>query len=244
MNNEQFIEQFKSADYLPKGYCPWPDLISPDVEQMGKDMDGWIDKDYTFLTEKQREKYKKMRLHYCTARTAPHAVYEQIIPCNRFMLFHVVMDDQLEHATPDEYRYRRERYMEIIRGGDPKPEEDALFHHLALLRDEHKAYMPAEWMDRFIEAFYRTFKYGIEIEGPYKSASIPPPLVVYKVIREHSILMYPYQSWAEIETGFTLPQSYGNIRVIQRFRSLIEFIIAWQNDFHSFPKEIAKSRSV
>ncbi len=33
--------------------------MNPNVEQMGKDMDSWIDNDYTFLTELQKARYKK-----------------------------------------------------------------------------------------------------------------------------------------------------------------------------------------
>jgi hypothetical protein len=237
-------EQYKSTDYLPKGYYPWPDIINPHVVQMGKDMDSWIDNDYTFLTEKQREKYKKMRLHACTARTAPHASYEQVIPCNRFLLFHVVMDDQLEHFSPAENEQLRERLTAILRGDDPRPDENALYHQMALLRDEHKAYMPAEWMERYAESFYRTFRYGIEVETPYKAATSPPPLVLFKAIREYSVLMYSYLDWAEIQTGFTLPNHLAEHPIIQRFRALTSRVIAWQNDFHSLQKEMAKQTEV
>jgi predicted metal-dependent phosphoesterase TrpH len=95
-------EDFNPQDYLPQGCYPWPDLINPNIAQMEIDMNNWIDHDYTYLSEKARRKYKKMGFHLCTARMIPKASYEQTIPCNRFVLNFVVMDDQMEFATIEE----------------------------------------------------------------------------------------------------------------------------------------------
>ncbi|WP_257667925.1 terpene synthase family protein [Parapedobacter tibetensis] len=237
-------EEYNPSDYLPLNCYPWPNLINPHVDQMGKDMDAWIDNDYTFLTEKQREKYKKMRLHACTARMVPQASYEQAMPCNRFMLFHVAMDDQLEHAPLEEIEHQRERFTAILKGDNLAPGENGLYRHAALLRDEYLVFMPAEWMERFTEDFYRTTRYGIEVETPYKKATRPPSLALFKAIREYSVNMYPYLCWAEIQTGFVLPKHIAEHSILQRLRALMVRVIAWQNDFHSLPKELAKKTEV
>ena len=138
-------EEYNSKDYLPRGHYPWPDLINPHAEQMGKDMDGWIDNDYTFLTEKQRGIYKKMKLHMCTARMWPNLTYEQTIPCNRFMLQYVALDDQVENSSLEEIQQLRIRCVDILRGDQPRPEENALYQHMALIRDEFRALMPDIW---------------------------------------------------------------------------------------------------
>ncbi|MDR6527526.1 hypothetical protein J2787_002918 [Chryseobacterium rhizosphaerae] len=235
---------YKSADYLPLGYYPWPDLINPHVDQMGRDMDFWIDNDYTFLTEKQREKYKRMKLQYRTARMLPQASYEQVLPCNKFMLFYIVLDDQLEHASLEEIEYQRDRFTAILKGDNPGPDENGLYRHVALLRDEYLAFMPAEWMERFIEDFYRATRYGIEVETPYKAAARPPSLALFKAIREYSVLMYPYLCWTEILPGFVIPKHISEHSVFQRIKALMVRVVAWQNDFHSLPKELAKKTEV
>jgi hypothetical protein len=244
MTTEQFKEQYSSANYLPVDYYPWPNLINPHVEQMGRDMDSWIDKDYTFLTEKQREKYKKMRLHYCTARMVPNLSYEHVMPCNKFMLFYVVVDDQLEYAPIEEIEHQCERLTAILKGDDPRPDENGMYLHAALIRDEYRAFMPEEWMERFIEDFYRTFRYGIGVETPYKAATRPPSLVLFKAIRQHSVLMYPYLCWAEIQPGLVLPKHIAEHPIMQHIKNLMVRVIAWQNDFHSLPKEIAHKTEV
>ncbi|HEY8959313.1 terpene synthase family protein [Chitinophaga sp.] len=238
-------EEFNPRDYLPLNYYPWPNRVNPHLEQMGKDMESWIDNDYNFLTPKQIAKYKKMRLHACTAWMWPDLTYEQTIPCNRFMLQYVVLDDQLEDLSLEEKQLQRIRCMEILNGAPPLPEENAIYQHLALIRDEFRAFMPEIWMKRFIRYFYLTFRYGIEVEHSYKAANQPPPsFVVYKAIREYAVLMYPYLVLGEIESGLVLPDHIVDHCVFQRMMTLMVRIIIWQNDIHSLPKELAKGTEV
>lgn len=237
-------EEYNSKDYLPRGHYPWPDLINPHAEQMGKDMDGWIDNDYTFLTEKQRKTYKRMRLHMCTARMWPDLTYEQSIPCNRFMLQYVALDDQVENSSLEEMQQLRTRCVDILRGAQPKPEENALYQHMALIRDEFRALMPDIWVERFIYYFYQSFRYGIELEYPYKIAQRPPSLTLFKTIREYSVLMRPYLILGEIESGLVLPEHIFEHIVVQKMISHLTLVVAWQNDIHSLPKEMAKGTEV
>lgn len=237
-------EEYHSKDYLPRGHYPWPDLINPHAEQMGKDMDGWIDNDYTFLTEKQRETYKKMRLHMCTARMWPDLTYEQTIPCNRFMLQYVALDDQVENSSLEEIQQLRIRCVDILKGDQPRADENALYQHMALIRDEFRALMPDLWVERFIYYFYQSFRYGIELEYPYKIAQRPPSLTLFKTIREYSVLMRPYLILGEIESGLVLPEHIFEHIVIQKMISHMTLVVAWQNDIHSLPKEMAKGTEV
>lgn len=234
MTPEQFIPQ----EYLPQGYYPWPDLINPHFEQMGIDMNNWIDTDYSYLSEKSRMKYKKMGFNLCTARMVPKASYEQTIPCNRFVLNFVVMDDQMEFATLEEKIYDCDRGIEILQGAQPLPGENGIFQHLALIRDEYKAFMPSVWLERFTENLSRCFKYGVQEETPYKLARRVPPLDYFMILREYSVNMYPYLYWADIEAGFVLPKFIEEHPVIQRLRALTSRIEAWQNDFYSLRKEL------
>jgi hypothetical protein len=243
INNMQ-PEEFKSSYYLPLNYYPWPNLVNPHIEQMGRDMDYWIDNDYTFLTDVQRERYKKMRLHACTARMWPDLTYEQTIPCNRFMLQYVILDDQLEHSSFQEIQQQRIRCTAILKGEQPGPDENALYQHLAIIRDEFRAFMPEIWMERFINYFYKSFRYGIELEYSFKVTKQAPSLTLYKVIREYSVLMHPYLILGEIESGLVLPNHIIEHPIIQRIISLIVRVVAWQNDIHSLPKEMAKGTEV
>lgn len=237
-------EEFKSSNYLPLNYYPWPNLVNSHIEQMGRDMDSWIDNDYTFLTDEQKVKYKKMRLHACTACMWPDLTYEQAIPCNRFMLQYVVLDDQLEDSSLQEIQQQRIRCTAILKGDEPGPDENALYQHLAILRNEFRAFMPEIWMERFIYYFYQSFRYGIELEYSFKVTNLPPSLSLFQVIREFSVLMRPYLIFGEIESGLVLPNHIIEHPVMLKIISLIVRVVAWQNDIHSLPKEMAKGTEV
>lgn len=231
-------EQFNPQEYLPLGYYPWPDLLNPNVAQMEIDMNTWIDHDYAYLPESARRKYKKMGFHLCTARMVPTATYQQTIPCNRFVLNFVVMDDQMEFATIEEKKRDCDRAIQILQGAIPTSDENGMFQHLALIRDEYKSFMPSEWMERFIENLSRCFKYGVQEETSFKLAKQIPSLDYFMILREYSVNMYPYLYWADIETDFVLPKEIEQHPVIQRLRALTSRIEAWQNDFYSLRKEL------
>jgi len=180
----------------------------------------------------------------CTARMWPDLTYEQTIPCNRFMLQYVALDDQVEHSSLEEIQQLRTRCVDILRGAEPKPEENALYQHMALIRDEFRALMPDIWVERFIYYFYQSFRYGIELEYPYKIAQRPPSLTLFKTIREYSVLMRPYLILGEIESGLVLPEHIFEHIVVQKMISHMTLVVAWQNDIHSLPKEMAKGTEV
>jgi hypothetical protein len=62
----------------------------------------------------------------------PHLTYEQAIPCNRFMLQYVVLDDQVEDSLPEEVEHLRTRCTAILRGDQPTSEENALYQHISI----------------------------------------------------------------------------------------------------------------
>lgn len=238
------IEEYYSGNYLPLNFYPWPNLQSPYVEQMGRDMDGWIDNEYTFLTPEQKKRYKKMRLHACTACMWPTLTYEQSIPCNRFMLQYVVLDDQVEHSSLEEIQYLRDRCTAILRGAPVRADENALYQHMALIRDEFRAFMPPNWLNRFADCFYIATRYGIELEHSFKAAKQPPSLLLFQTIREYCVLMHPYLLFGEIASGLILPDHIYEHIVMKKIMSHIVRVVAWQNDIHSFPKEVAKDTEV
>jgi len=238
-------DEYSSTTYLPYGCYPWPNLVSPHLKRMGRDMEHWIDTDYTDLTGSARETYKRMRLHACTAHMLPTTSYEQIVPCNRFMLLYVVVDDQLENATFDEVERRTRRIVKIMREDKPPDAYDnGIDRQTAHIREEHGAYLPAHWMEWFIDEWEYTLIYGVGAETPYKLAHRPPPLATFLTLRETSVLMFPYLCWADIESGFVMPPHIRRHPIIARLRSLITRVIFLQNDIHSYPKEANKDSEV
>jgi hypothetical protein len=179
-----------------------------------------------------------MGLHLCAARMAPTTSYEKLIPCVRLAVQFVVLDDQLEFSTREETKQCLDRIIEIVKGAEPLPDENGTFHQMAILRDEFAAFMPPTWMAQFIRNLQRVMKYGIMDEMPYKISGSTPPLEYFMVLREYCVLMYPYYLWAAIESDFVLPDYIDEHPVMMRLMALACRLEAWQNDFHSYAKEI------
>jgi hypothetical protein len=238
------IEQYKAQDYLPYGYYPWPNLINPHRSQVEQEYYHWIDTAYLDITKRQREKYKKQRVDLCAARIAPTCAYKQLRSCARFMLQFVTLDDQLEFSTREEAKQALDRAVEIFDGATPAPHENGSFQQMAVIRDECGELMPPEWMEQFSRELYRVSKYGAEEEGALKLRKRTPPLAYYLVLREYSVLMYPFFLWAAMETNFVLPEYIDEHPVMQRLLALGSRIIGWQNDFHSLLKEMGLTSEV
>lgn len=240
MTDKQFIEQFDGSTYLPKGYYPWTDAINPHVEQMGKEMDEWIDTDYTVLPQKVREKYKKMVLHDCMARMTPYLSEDKIRPLNRFMLYLTSFDDQHELCSSAGLEECCKRMMEIMDGDAPGPEERGWYSQLALVRDEMEVIMPGIWMQRFTEELSDFVLYGMGGEVPFKTVKHTPSLANYLAFREYSIGMRPFLIAAEWMLSDALPEVIARHPVLRRLLALAARIVAWQNDIHSLRKEYGK----
>ncbi|WP_257667924.1 terpene synthase family protein [Parapedobacter tibetensis] len=235
-------EQFNPQDYLPFGHYAWPNDVNPHIEQMGEDQALWIDTDYTYLSEEHRKKYKRMNLHYCIGRMYPYASYEGVTPCSRFVLFQTAFDDSLEFLTKEEVCRYGERLVTIFKGAQPTPEEHGLFRQAAIIRNEYRAVMPDEWLERFIEGFiegfHRVTKYGAAEEMPYKNSGTVPSLAYFQILREYSVLCIPYLYMVDVEFNSVLPKDIDEHPVIQRLRVLVSRLVGWQNDFHSLMKEL------
>ncbi|SFZ95964.1 hypothetical protein SAMN05216324_11473 [Chryseobacterium limigenitum] len=237
-------EDYNPSNYLPQGYYPWPDKINPNVEQMGIDYRSWIDTDYVYLSENIRERYKSMNLHRCSARMYPYASYERVTPMHRYVVFHTIFDDQLEYATEEEVSRYCDRLVAIFRGDSLTPEDPGYFIQAAKIRDEFRAFMPDEWMKRLADTFYTVTRYGAQEEATYKATQTVPSLALFKVLREYSIVIFPYFYLVDAEFHTFLTEEVERHPVIQRVRSVWSRIIAWQNDIQGLKKELSKDTEV
>lgn len=240
MTTEEFIEQFNAADYLPIGYYPWPDTINPHVEQMGKDVDQWIDTDYVSWPEKIKKKYRKMVLHDVSARMLPYVSENKMRPFNRFLFFLTSFDDQHELLSVEELEQCRKRMMEILDGDMPTQEEKGWYSQLALIRDEANEFMPELWMKRFAQELSDFVQYGMGGEVPFKVSRTFPSTAHFMTFREFSIGMRPCLIAAEFMLADVLPDIIANHPVLRRLLALAARIVAWQNDIHSLRKEYGK----
>ncbi|MFD2033974.1 terpene synthase family protein [Belliella marina] len=163
---------------------------------------------------------------------------------HRYVVFHTIFDDQLEYATKEEVSYYCKRLVAIFRGDSLAPGDPGYFNQAAVIRDEFRAFMPEEWMKRLADTFYTVTRYGALEEVTYKANQTVPSLALFKVIREYSIVIFPYFYLVDAQVNLVLTEDVERHPVIQRVRSLWSRIIAWQNDIQGLKKELSKDTEV
>ncbi len=241
---ESEVKHFEQPYALIFEY-PWPDLVNPHFDQMKEDLESWLDTDFTFLSVKTRESYKRMGLHGATARMLAIApTYEHASACNRFMIWITTFDDYCGLCTVEEVDDIHKRIMGILKGNQPLPDAHPHDKIMAQIRDEYLAVTSPEWLETFTFFMDRYIKYGMRAEAPYKTTGTFPPRNYYMIFREYSIAMYAYEPWAELGLGFVLPKEISAHPVIQRIQALTCRIMSWQNDVYSLKKEIARKGEV
>lgn len=165
--------------FFPLGYYPWTDDISSNVELMKQAADDWYDSAYLFLSADAKEKYKSQMLHVAAARMTTEALSipcEQIRPCNRWMIWIALFDDTYGACSMEELEKIAIRVISVLKGRNPESHEEGLFHEAAIMRDEFMSFLPAEWMDRFVESMSTYIKYGLTEGCQYsRQGKIPPP---------------------------------------------------------------------
>ncbi|REC76810.1 hypothetical protein DRF60_13040 [Chryseobacterium elymi] len=232
-------QEFDSKNFIPLNYYPWPAVTSKFIDRLGKEEWNYIDKDFTFVSEKTREKYKHIKLFDVLARMQGYLSWEQILPCTRFLFWQTFIDDQYDHDNIPKLERLRKRVVEVLQGDKVRSGEFGLLNQVALTRDEFKACTTPEWMERFIHDTSEYILYGVEEESLYRARNEEiPSIEKYALIRQYSIGMYPHYDFVELGVDFPLAAQVINHPVIQRIRMLAVQITIWQNDIHSLKKEM------
>ncbi|EJL71408.1 terpene synthase family protein [Chryseobacterium populi] len=235
-------EDFDPKKYLPLGYYPWPDLINKHVEEMEPHEAHWIETDFSFVSEKLQEKYKKIALYNVVSRMQPYHTREQLLACTRLLFWHTFIDDQYEHSPVSELKKIRERMVAIMQGDQVRSDENGVFQQIAISRDELNAFAPQEWMQRLINDMDEYIHFGVEEEIYYREHNKLPTFANYSLFREYSIGMYPHYTLVEIGLDFPINAALLRHPVVQRARHLASRITIWENDIHSIRKDLYTER--
>lgn len=232
MNQQHFNIQ-------PSGY-PWPYEVGPFANDFNEEQAQWIDTDYTFMSERTREKYKRHGLAEATSWMFPAADTRELLrPMVRFMIWLTLYDDYYEVCPVHELAVIRDHIMDVMMGAAPRTNDIGLIRQVALSREEFLPFVNDEWLERWAKSFYCYTTYGIMEETPYKLKREFPTLNNLLLIREYSISMYTYGEPVEPSIHFIVPKHIIDHPVIQRLKMLMCRIMAIQNDFASLSKELA-----
>ncbi len=224
---------------------PWPHEVAPFSQSFYQEQNDWIDKDYQFLSEATRAKYRKHNLVEAASYMFPSVTtIEQMRPLARFELWLTVYDDYYELCPVNKLADIRDHIMDIMMGAKPKPDDIGLMRQVAADRQEFLPYVNDNWFQRWTKSFHDYTTYGIMEETPYKLKKEFPTLHNLLLIREYSISMYPFGDPVEPSINYIVPDFISEHPVIKRLKLLMCRIMAIQNDFASLEKEMARDTEV
>ena len=249
MNTLSMSEQELYAHFqnMPRPKYPFPDMINPFAQEMREIYYHWIDTDYTFHSEKAREKHKRHVLTDIASRGFPFLkTLDELFPIASYAANGAMMDDYFDRCTHDEMCIVRERSMALLNGQDQEePRDHGIFHQFYLLRQRAiKCGIPEHLYEKFIASIHNVLL-GYQDEKRYMSMNVPPPLPVYLILREDTSGGLPFCKYVAMQKDFrSLPDTVLEHTHILRLHTLAALMIGIHNDIISLPKEVNRPGDV
>lgn len=198
---------------------------------MEEKISGWVNRYYAFLPEKVKKKYTQTGMGHAGGCMFPRANKAQLTAICRFYIWAFTIDDTFEFATVEEIEVIRNKAMAILRGS-MMVQRDELYEQLPVLRQELVSMGSELWVERFCHSLNVYFD-GLKAEIPYRKSLQFPSFGEFVNIREKAVNVYPLVDFAEVITGFVLPDEIRQHPSIRRLSQLTCHILSWANDYFS-----------
>jgi glycolate oxidase len=227
-------------------HYPFPNEVSPYAARLKEEMDQWLTNGFSSLPADLRNKYKSSNLCNAVARSFPRtATYEQLRATGRYLLWATMAEDQHKHTSAGTLKDLCACITAIFRGEATHADDDGIYHHAAITRQEFLALAPFEgWIERFIESFTDYYMNGLVEAQRLMTSGQFAPLPLFTLIRQRSLGSYPYLALMEITGGPVLPVEAVNLPVVARIQSLVARLLTWQNDLFSAQRKKDSSERV
>ena len=242
LSEQQLFDKFAS---FPRPRYPFPDMVSPAMEELVQEYYGWIEQDYQFHTPQARERHKSHRLSDFAARTMPHLSLAELRPLARYASTGAMMDDYYDRTGTDDWATIRARIMALLTGEADRDPGPGIEHQFFMMRQDALAIdMPARLHQRYIAALNEVLV-GYQDEKRWVAANQPPPLPVYFSVREPTSGVIPFAYYVAMQKDFReLPDDVLDHWVMRRLRQLSARMVGMHNDLISLPKELARDGDV
>lgn len=158
--------------------------------------------------------------------------------CTWMFLRDDLLDDPNYFRRPERLATLDARFLEILRGAEPKRDDTRLSITLATLRDRLRPKVPAAlWMRRFIRSVREHFESTLW-ETINRAQEIVPDLKTYNRMRPITGGMDVDTDFIEISTGIYLPTEIHDHHVVRALKRLSSLSVCWTNDLFSLKKEL------
>lgn len=209
---------------------------NPHAAEMDNDIITLIADNYSFLSEKARDKYRNTHIGYCAGCIFPKAGRTHLEAICRVFMWTFAVDDKFEWSAPAVIEEIGDAALRVLLGNKPAV-ETPLFNALPEMREQLLAIAGKEWLEkRFCKSLASYFS-GLAEESHYRSSGIYPDMNTYLDIRLRSVNVDIMTNLAEVITAGQLPDSVIGHPVIREIELLVCRILIWCNDLFSVDEE-------
>lgn len=220
---------------IPEIYCPFPDEISPHLEDATAHTQEWAQK--MGLIDEPSSKIAI--LSYFAGRMYPKAPPEILRLCNDWNCWGFLLDDVTDPLGPDEMQHVQQPLLAVLDGEAPGPYQEPLARALADIHHRASARMHPTWSERFVEHHRELFA-GFQWEAHNREANTIP---------DHQAFIRNRQEFCGGKIVFDLTEvamdsSSLSTDVYQReavrgLREAVLNVTAWTNGVYSLRRELA-----
>ncbi|PWI65677.1 hypothetical protein PCL_06882 [Purpureocillium lilacinum] len=245
MSKDKELRIYHELRDWPRPAYPFPDLVSPFIEDLADEYYEWIDADCQFESRSAREAHKRHRLTDIAARAFPSLTIDELRPIARFTAFLAILDDIMDHSDPNELNNVKRRILAILNGDEQTLPQRGFYRQIHAIRQEClDCSMPIHLFDEFVSSIVELM-IGYAREKTYNAKNEPPPFSVYQSIRRQTSGGLCYAKYLCIHGNYrNLPGEVFSHPAVLRMHDLIARIIGYHNDFISLPKELSREGDV
>jgi 5-epi-alpha-selinene synthase len=221
---------------------PFASAMNEHAEEVHVETVEWARESGLISTEEAYRQALEGRLGWLAGYFHPTARRETLRLISDWCTWMFLRDDLLDDPNyfrhPERLATLDTRFLDILRGAEPKKDDTRLSVALATLRDRLTPKVPAAlWMRRFIRSVREHFESTLW-EAINRAQGIVPDLTTYNRMRPITGGMDVDTDFIEISTGIYLPTEVRDHHVVSTLTRLSNLSVCWTNDLFSLQKEL------
>lgn len=226
---------------LPKLYYPFSPVINPHADAIHESTLNWLSCFDVFRDDVSYNAFYSSHIGRLAARFHPYAPQDALQLVSDWYAWMFLKDDQRDESEigkhPQLLAAANNRYLEILKGKNPRPGEQPLTYALMDLRQRLIEKAPTSiWMRRFTRRVAEHFTSTVW-EATNRSRGLRPDLKAYVRMRPITGGMYVDTEFIGIAERTHVPPEVREQPDVEALMRTSNNVICWANDLFSLEKE-------
>ncbi|MFE0422148.1 hypothetical protein [Streptomyces sp. NPDC058953] len=236
----------KPALRIPPLYCPFPDRIHPDADEIDRASLGWLDELALIADPAVRARFGRSRIGWQASRTTPCADTELVQLHSDWQMWLFAFDDIRSEETaagarPGPMARGLVSFLRILQDpGTRVDEEDAFTAGLRSLRRRLEAVASQVQVDRFVTSVLG-YWFAQVWEAANRAEAVWPTVEEYTAMRVHSGAVPTCLALIDVVGRFELSAAELARPEVKALTTKAVNSVCWANDIHSYEKESTRS---